>query len=321
LAPGDEIIVPAFTWISSAYVALHLGLKPIFCDIRLDTFNLDPEALNACIGPRTRAIMPVHLFGMPAQMDQIMALAEAHDLRVVEDAACGLGAYFRGQHVGRFGEMGAFSFHPRKAISTGEGGMIISQSPQREARLRSLRDHGASISDRARHEGKAAFLLSEFKLLGFNYRMTDLQGALGETQMLKLPEIQRRRAALAVRYDRLLADLEWLQRPQVPEEMIHGWQSYVCLFRPEEPRLERMSALFERRNAMMMKMETQGVSTRQGTHAVHALDLFQERLGHHPEEFPRAWMAEHLSLTLPLFPGMSEVEQDYVVEQLRACFR
>ncbi len=318
VGPGDEVVVPAFTWVASANAVLYCGATPVFCDVSLDTFNLDPEDLAGRITPRTKALLPVHLFGLPVDMGAVSALAKQHDLGVLEDAACGLGARYQGTHVGHIGDYGAFSFHPRKAITTGEGGMVTSNHDAGAALLRSLRDHGSAKSDLARHKGKAAFLLSTFDVLGFNYRMTDFQGALGVAQMGKVERIQSSRARLAARYDHLLAGIDWLQPPTVPEGDTHGYQSYVCLYRPEAASLANVEALYDRRNALMMKLEELGVSTRQGTHAVHALGLYRERFGLQPEDFPGAWMAEQLSLALPLFPTMTDEEQDYVVQLLKA---
>ncbi|MBU1896929.1 DegT/DnrJ/EryC1/StrS family aminotransferase [Myxococcota bacterium] len=318
IGPGDEVIVPAFTWVSTAYVALHLGATPVFCDVDLRTFNIDVAQIEGKITSKTKAIIPVHLFGLPAQMPAILEIAAAHGLAVVEDAACGLGAFIDGQHVGTFGDMGAFSFHPRKAITTGEGGMITTGDPRRAARLESLRNHGAGVSDLSRHDAKGAYLLGAFELLGFNYRMTDLQGALGETQMAKVPWIQARRAALAARYTEALADLGWLWLPEIPPGDTHGWQSYVTLYAPSAPSLARLDALNAGRDALMARLEAAGIATRQGTHAAHALGLFRQRLGVQPQDHPQAWMAERLSMALPLYPTMTEAEQGYVIDQLRA---
>ncbi len=317
IGPGDEVIVPAFTWVASANVVLYCGATPVLCDVDADTFNVDLADLEARITPRTKALLPVHLFGLPVDMGPLLELARRHGLAVVEDAACGTGARWQGTHVGHIGDFGAFSFHPRKAITTGEGGMVLTNDAEGARLLRTLRDHGASKSDLARHEGKAAFLLSEFNVMGFNYRMTDIQGALGVTQMAKLEWIQARRTALAHRYDALLADLDWLRVPGVPDGDTHGYQSYVCVYRPEAPTMANVDSLFERRCALMMRLESEGVSTRQGTHAVHGLGLYRERFGLRPEDYPQAWIAERVSLALPLFPTMTEAEQDRVVELLR----
>lgn len=322
IGPGDEVVVPAFTWISTANVVEHAGARAVFCDIDLETFNVDVERMAAAVTPRTRALAPVHLFGLPADMDGVLDLARARGLAVIEDAACGLGARHRGRHVGTLGDFGAFSFHPRKAITTGEGGVVVTADEERAALLRSLRDHGASRSDLDRHGSKAAFLLSRYEVLGFNYRLTDIQGALGASQMDKVPWIQERRAALARRYDERLARLDaWLARPTVPPEMEHGWQSYVCLFRPEPPTLANVDRLHDLRNRLMLALEDEGVSTRQGTHAAALTEYYRRRYGIGPADFPRAWIAERLSLTLPLYPQMTDAEQDYVVERLEAALR
>lgn len=159
LKPGDEVIVPAFTWVATANVVEYMGATPVFCDIDLASFNIDVARIEALITPHTVGIIPVHLFGLCADMGPIMALAQSHGLWVVEDAACAFGAWYAGQHAGTFGDAGCFSFHPRKSITTGEGGMITTGRADLERLARSLRDHGASRSDLARHQSSAAFLL------------------------------------------------------------------------------------------------------------------------------------------------------------------
>jgi len=320
IGPGDEVVVPSFTWVASANVVAHMGGTPVLCDIDLDTFNVDPASMASKITPRTKALLPVHVFGLSADMEAVLDLAQAHDLAVVEDAACGLGARWRGQHVGTIGDFGAFSFHPRKAVTTGEGGMILASDSSRIKLLRTLRDHGSAKSDRARHMGKAAFLLSTFDHLGYNYRMTDIQGALGSSQMDKAQWVLEQRIARARRYDELLADVSWLQTPKVPADCDHAYQAYVCLFVPEAPSVARLDVLNARRNALLTATEERGVSTRQGTHAVHGLGYYRETYGYTPLDCPQSLLAEGLSITLPLYPQMTDAEQDYVVEVLLACY-
>jgi dTDP-4-amino-4,6-dideoxygalactose transaminase len=322
VGPGDEVVVPAFTWISTANVVEHQGARAVFCDVSLDTFNVDMASMEAAVSPKTRGLIPVHLFGLPADLDAVLSLAKSRGLFVVEDAACGLGARYHGRHVGTFGAFGAFSFHPRKAVTTGEGGIVTTEDDALAELVRSLRDHGASRSDLQRHHQKAAFLLSEYDHLGFNYRMTDLQGALGSTQMDKLERVQDGRVGRARRYDEVLAPYaDWLAIPRAPAGVEHSYQSYVCLFRPEAPSLANVERLFDLRNRLMLALEEKGVSTRQGTHAAAHLGYYREKYGIRPEHFPNAYMAERLSLTLPLYPQMTDEEQDYVVEQLGAAFR
>ena len=316
IGPGDEVIVPAFTWIATANVVEYVGARPVFCDIDLATYNIDVNQIESKITSKTRAILPVHLFGLCADMEPIMGVAERYRLEVIEDAACALGARYRGRHAGRFGLAGCFSFHPRKAITTGEGGMIITDRDEVARHCRTLRDHSASVSDLVRHEGKQGFLLTEFNLLGYNYRMTDLQGALGVAQMSKLPQILEKRMERARCYDRLLEEADTLLLPYCPDGCIHGYQTYVCLFQPEAPTLDTLDALHEQRNAFMEILEENGVTTRQGTHAVHTLGYYREKYGLEETDFPQAWIADRLSLALPLYAQMTDEEQDYVVESL-----
>ena len=179
LKPNDEVIVPAFTWISTANVVEHLNAKVVFCDIDLKTFNIDVNQIEEKISPKTKAIIPVHLFGLSVHMGPILDIAQKYNLWVVEDAACGFGARYNGKHVGTFGDTGCFSFHPRKAITTGEGGMITTNDDELAEKMRSIRDHGAAMSDFQRHHGAKPYLLAEHPYAGYNYRMTDIQASLG----------------------------------------------------------------------------------------------------------------------------------------------
>jgi perosamine synthetase len=314
---GDEVIVPAFTWIATANVVEYVGAKPIFCDIDLATYNIDVEQIETKITEKTKAIIPVHLFGLCADMDPIMELARRHDLQVVEDAACALGAWYGDRHAGTFGTAGCFSFHPRKAITTGEGGILITDDDEVAGLCRALRDHGASVSDLARHEGKRAFLLTEFNVLGFNYRMTDIQGAMAVAQMGKLKSILEARSARAERYNGMLEDAELIQLPAVPEGCAHGYQSYVCLLQAEQPDLDNVVELHEKRNQLMENLEDQGISTRQGTHSVHMLGYYRIKYGMEESDFPRSFSADKLTLTLPLYPQMTDAEQERVVQSLK----
>ena len=317
LKPGDEVIVPAFTWISTANVVEYMAAKPVFCDIDLPTFNIDPEQIEGLITPKTVGIIPVHLFGLCAEMQPIQKIAQKHNLWVVEDAACGFGARYHGKHAGTFGEMGCFSFHPRKSITTGEGGMITTQREDFDQLARILRDHGASRSDLSRHTGKAGFLLSEYNHLGYNYRMTDIQGALGCAQMDRAAWILETRSQRAQYYNQLLTEVEWLETPRGPDGFVHGYQAYVCLFCPEEPTLNNVDRLHQGRNELMMQLEAKGIATRQGTHAPVLQGYYTEKYALHPEQFPNAYLADRLGLTLPLYAQMTEVEQVLVLQSLQ----
>jgi len=323
--PGDEAIVPAFTWISTANVVEHLGGSVVFADIDLATFNIDPAGIEALITPRTKAILPVHLFGLAAEMEAINAIAERHGLWVVEDAACGFAATFHDRHVGTLGHTGCFSFHPRKAITTGEGGMITTNDAQLAERLRRLRDHGAAMSDLQRHLGAKPYLLADHPEAGYNQRMTDLQAALGAVQMQRAEAIVDERRSLAATYDAAFADLNWLQTPVAPAGYAHGYQSYPCLFEPEQVRQalkigdqRLLNAVHERRNTWMEVLQQQGVSTRPATHAVHMLSYYRDKYQLSPDQFPAAQAANDCSISLPLFHGMLAEEQQHVINVVRS---
>jgi dTDP-4-amino-4,6-dideoxygalactose transaminase len=320
LQPGDEVIVPAFTWVSTANVVEYMGATPRFCDVELSTFNVDPTKIEELITDRTVGILPVHLFGLCARMEPILAVAKEHGLWVVEDAACGFGAWQDGRHAGTFGQFGAFSFHPRKSITTGEGGMLVTSDEDRDVTVRALRDHGADRTDFSRHHEPRGFLLSDFNQLGYNYRMTDLQGALGCAQMERADWIldqRRRRAAI---YDRELARFPWLATPQVPADDVHGYQSYVCLFRPDQATLADLDRVYEERNVVMERMAHRGVATRQGTHAAALTGYYSRKYGISRDQVPNAAIAERLSLALPLFPDMTDEDQELVIDELERAF-
>jgi perosamine synthetase len=310
LGAGDEVIVPAFTWIATPNSVVYCGATPVFCDIDLATYNVDPAQLERHVTPRTRGLLPVHLFGLTAELDPVLGLARDRNLWVVEDAACAFGSMYHGQHAGTFGDAGCFSFHPRKSITTGEGGMVTTANDDVAKVLRSMRDHGVG----ERH-GEPSFLLPDFDELGFNYRLTDIQGAIGCVQMDRADVILAGRRRVARRYDEELANLGWLRTPYVPPSMEHSYQAYVCLFAPEEPSMANVDRLEEGRNALMAKLDAAGIITRPGTHAPVLRKAYRDR-GIDPAQFPNAVLAERLSFALPLYPQMTEDEQSRVIEAL-----
>jgi perosamine synthetase len=305
---GDEVLVPAFTFVATANAVEYCRARPVFVDIEPDTFNMDPVQLEARITPRTRAIIPVHLFGLAANMNAILDVARRHGLRVIEDAACALGTRYRNQHVGALGDVGCFSFHPRKVITTGEGGMLVTNDTQIAARARSWRNHAAAVSDLDRHAGDGT-RLPAFPDIGFNYRMTDLQAAVGIAQMAKLETILEHRRRLAASYTSTLQTIPWLLAPHAPADDLHSYQSYVLVMAGDAPLA---------RDPLAAVLEARGVATRQGTHAVHALECYRTRYGLQPEDFPIAWNADQRSLALPLYTTMTSEEQSFVIDALRA---
>jgi perosamine synthetase len=318
LGPGDEVIVPAFTWIATANAVEHCGATPIFCDIRLDTFNIDTEQVASLITDRTVGLLPVHLFGLFAEIEALRRIADRHKLWLVEDAACALGSRCHRWSPGELSDAACFSFHPRKSITTGEGGMIVTRRDEIARKCRSLRCHGMMEPSVQGQPAQAEFLLPDFDDFGFNYRMTDLQGALGKSQMSRLDRLLQSRRRSASIYDELLAGNQWLRGPVEPEGMLHSYQSYVCLFAPQDPDSTNFDRFGQRRNQIMQHLQNHQIMTRQGTHAPALLECYRNKYNIQPEQFPNAHRADSLSLALPLFPGISRQDQARVVHELRA---
>jgi len=304
VGPGDEVVVPAFTWVTCAHAAEYVGARPVFCDIDPATFNVDVASMEAAVTARTRVLMPVHLFGLAADMDAVERVAGRHSLAVVEDAACAIGTVHRGRPVGGLGAIGCFSFHPRKVVTTGEGGMLTTQDAGLAAAVRRLRNHGASPAGPGR-----PYELGPFDHLGGNYRLSDIQAAVGLAQMDRVEGLIEERRALARRYDELLKPIAWIERPVEPDGYRHTYQSYVVRLDDDAPRP---------RNEIMLDLERRGIQTRPGTVAVHTTGFYREKYGLRPEDCPHAFRAQEATLTLPLFPGMTEADQERVVGALQA---
>ena len=304
---GDEVIVPAFTWVSTANVVLYQGAKVVFCDIDPNTFNLDPKKLKDKITSKTKAIMVVHLFGLCAPMDEITAVAG--DIPLIEDGACAAGSAYKGVPAGGLGLMGCFSFHPRKSITTGEGGMITTNDNTLGEKLQILRNHGASISEEQRHHGAKPYILPDFNVLGYNYRMTDLQGAIGVVQLRKLDQFIDERAQWATYYKKELASISWLSLPNFSDDYKHGWQSFVLLIDEEKAPCSR--------NEIMERLQEAGISTRPGTHAVHMLGYYADLYSISPNDFPGAQIANDKSISIPLHNRMVKEDFEYIVHAIK----
>ncbi len=306
--PGDEVIVPAFTWVATANAVLYCGATPVFVDVDPITFNMDVDQAFAALTERTRAVMPVHLFGLCADVARLRAgLPEG--VAVVEDAACAAGACSGERFAGSLGDAAAFSFHPRKSVTTGEGGMVTTDDGTLAARVRRLRNHGASIPEEQRHAGPKPYLMADYDVLGFNYRMTDLQGALGLVQIEKLEGFVAERARRAAWYRERLGDLDWLRLPQEPAQGRHAWQAFVCTVDPARAPLPR--------NEMMESLHAAGIATRPGTHAVHMLGYYRERYGIPPESHPVAYACDRNTLAIPLHNAMGEEDYAHVADSIR----
>jgi dTDP-4-amino-4,6-dideoxygalactose transaminase len=309
IGPGDEVIVPAFTWVATANVVVYCGATPVFADIDRATFNIDPREVARKLTPRTRAIIAVHLFGLSADLDAIAAAAPG--VPVIEDAACAAGSAYKGRPVGSIGYAAAFSFHPRKSITTGEGGMVTTNDDALAQKINMLRNHGASVPEEERHAMSQPY--PDFNVLGYNYRMTDLQAAVGLVQLAKLDAFIEERQRWAEFYRRELAALEWLRVPAVPTGYRHGWQAFVCYV--DETRAPAS------RNEIMERLQAQGVATRAGTHAVHMLGYYRRHFGTHPDDCPNARDGDRYSLAIPLHNRMSAGDYQYVVDVLKGLAR
>jgi dTDP-4-amino-4,6-dideoxygalactose transaminase len=311
LKPGDEVVVPAFTWITSANCAEYVGARAVFADVDPDTYNLDPSALEAAITERTRAVVAVHLFGLAADMDAISDIARRHDLAVIEDAACAIGTTWRGRPVGGLGTIGSFSFHPRKIVTTGEGGMVTTNDDRLADLVRSLRNHGSTGMPDVKKGGKPRpWSMADFDLLGYNLRLSDIQAAVGLGQMEKLPALLAERRASAHRYTEQLRDVNEIVLPVAGDVAGHTYQSYVIRLRHGGR---------DRRNDVMTSLEEAGIQTRPGTHAVHRLGYYRDKYGLEPDLCPNANLCEDTTITLPIFPGMTAEDTTTVVERLKTA--
>ena len=333
LGPGMDAIAPAFTFVATENAIVMTGATPVMTDIRQETFNIDVDRtleiietkyrkeggrlLNRETGNRLWGIVPVHEFGLCCEIDRVNALAEEYGLTVIEDAACALGAKVGDRHEGAFGNTSCVSFHPRKSITTGEGGMVLTDDPALAKRMRELRTHGSTVSADARDKGKG-FLLPEFPEAGYNYRMTDINAAVGLAQVKKLDYIiseKRKRAAL---YNEIIrAKLPEFVTPTEPEGWFHTYQSYVCMLDYRRLGKKSIAEGGALRNELLQLLEDQGIATRQGTHAVHMLGYYKNRFGYQPEDFVNAYACDRLSITLPLYIGITDEDQEFVTDSVR----
>ena len=302
-------------------------------DIQQETFNIDVDEVRTYIrnhyekradsiinkqtGHVLWGIVPVHEFGLCCDILEINRLAKEYRLKVIEDGACALGAKIADTHQGNFGNPSCVSFHPRKSITTGEGGMILTNDHALAKRMRELRTHGSTVSADSRHQGKG-YLLPEFHEAGYNYRMTDIQAAVGMAQVGKLDCIIEEKRKRAKIYDALIAQyIPEFITPYVPQGYYHTYQSYVCMLNLQALRMRSTAEGGRYRNILLRKLEDAGIATRQGTHAVHMLGYYRNRFGYRPEDLPNAYACDHLSVTLPLYVQMTDEDQEYIVQTIR----
>jgi perosamine synthetase len=301
VGPGDEVICPSYSFIATANAVLYAGATPVFAEIDPDTWNIDAGDVMRRLTPRTKAVMPVHQVGLAADLDALRPVA-ARGIAIVEDAACAIGATYRGRPIGSHGNMACWSFHPRKTITTGEGGMLTMDVAAAADRARRLRSFAASVSDHDRHRA-GGIVYEEYRELGFNYRMTDVQAALGIAQLAKLDRLLARRKELAHRYDAAFAALPDVQTPARPPGMEHAFQSYGLRLRPECP---------VDRDDLLRDLVAGGISCRRGIQPIHLEPLYRERFG--SIALPITEEVAARSLFIPLFASLSDDDQDRIID-------
>jgi dTDP-4-amino-4,6-dideoxygalactose transaminase len=325
--PGDEVITVSHSFIATANSIRYCGATPVFVDIQPGTFNMDPALIEDAITERTRAILCVHQMGMPCDLKAILEIAHRHSLSVVEDAACAIGSEIlwsgKWEKIGKpHGDVACFSFHPRKLLTTGDGGMITTSNPEWDRQFRLWRQHGMSVPDTVRHGAKEV-IFESYLALGYNYRMTDIQAAIGREQLKRLPDIIARRRFLANRYRQLRAEVDGLGLPEEPSWARSNWQSY-CV---------RLPAECDQRKVMQFMLD-KGVATRRGVMCAHREPAYANEpwscgIGPGPcgcrpgtcRRLGESERAEDQCIILPLFHQMTELDQDRIITTLREAVR
>lgn len=304
IGKGDEVICPSLSFIATANSIVHAGATPVFADIDPLTLNIDVNHAEKLISSKTKAILIVHQIGMPADIDAFKTLCEKYNLKLIEDAACAIGSKYKGGKIGSHSDLVCFSFHPRKVISTGDGGMITTSNKKFYERLKLLRQHGMSINDRIRHISKK-IIFEEYLEIGYNYRMTDIQASIGIKQLEKLDWIVTERREIANKYNEAFKDIDYLRIPSEPEGYYSNYQSYSLYLKENAP---------ISRNELMQKLLDEGISSRRGVMIAHREQAYLENhMGH------QLLISEKLSnrsIILPLFIPMNDEEIEFIIENI-----
>jgi len=306
IGPGDEVLCPSLSFIATANSIRYVGATPIFVDIDPVTYNLDPARIEAAITPRTKAILAVHQIGLPAAIHEILEIARRRNLLVIEDAACAIGSAYRGARIGRpHAYMACFSFHPRKILTTGEGGMITTSDEKVATRIRQLRQHAMSASDLTRHQSQKV-VIEEYGEVGYNFRMTDLQAAIGLVQLGRVEGFIARRRAFAARYSEALLNIGWLMPPVEPSECRTNFQAYMARLTKDAP---------ISRDDLMQQLLDRGISTRRGIMATHREAPYRDVRW--DRELTETNAATDECIILPLFHQMTDEDQEFVIDSIR----
>jgi len=295
----DEVLVADYTFPATGHSVLYCRAKPVFVDVDSRTYNIDPSLIEDKITDKTKAIIPVHTFGQPAEMDEIMEIAKDHNLKVIEDAACAFGAMHKNNFAGTIGDIGCFSFHARKGITTGEGGMVVTNDRNIADFIRNFSIFGATSAwDR---EKSNKFTIPEFTKVGYNYKMSDVTAAIGVAQLRKLDNIIERKRELARYWDEILQEINFIESPYVSDDVKHIYQSYVVLV---DKRINR--------NNMIETLLKNGVQTQIGTYASHVQPVYNSN-----DRCPISFDIFKRSLALPVYYQMKEEDIDAVVQSFK----
>lgn len=310
VGPGDEVVTVSHSFIATANAVRYCNAIPVFVDIAAGSYNIDPDLVEAAIGPRTKALLCVHQLGMPCDLARLVDIARRHSIPLVEDAACAIGSEIlwngRWEPIGRpHGDIACFSFHPRKVVTTGDGGMLTTANADYDAKFRLWRQHAMSVADTVRHSSSAV-IYESYPELGYNYRMTDVQAAIGREQLGKLSGIVAKRRQIASRYAELLSDVPGLHAPAEPEWCRSNWQSY-CVALPE----------WADQRHVMQAMLDRGISTRRGIMNIHREGAYADpQTCRVASSMLRSERAQTGSIILPLFPQMTDSDIARVAETL-----
>jgi dTDP-4-amino-4,6-dideoxygalactose transaminase len=310
VGPGDEVITTPMTFAATANAIVHTGATPVFVDCQRDTMNIDPDAIADAITPRTKALLPVHFGGRPADMDRIAEIAQRHDLLVIEDAAHALEAVYKGRRVGSIGDLGCFSFYVTKNITTGEGGMVTTNRADLAEKIQTYALHGLSADAWSRFSD-TGYKHYEVVFPGFKYNMTDVQASLGIVQLQKVAAWLARRNEIWSRYDEAFRDLP-VFTPVAPEpDTVHARHLYTLIVDDARARMSR--------DELMVALHTRGIGTGVHYRALHTHVYYRERLGNHPDQFPNARAIGERTVSLPLSPKLGDREVERVIAAVRAA--
>jgi len=305
VGPGDEVICPSMSYIATANSIKYVGAKPVFAEIDPANYNLDVKDTARKITSKTKAILLVHQIGMPADIDAFKKLADKHNLKLIEDAACAAGSSYKGAKIGSHSELVCFSLHPRKVISTGDGGFITTSREDYYQRMKLLRQHGMSVNDRVRHES-SKLIFEDHVEVGYNYRMTDIQAAVGIKQLEKLDWIVAERRKVAARYHEAFKDIEFIQLPFEEEGYFSNYQSYSIYLKDDCP---------VNRNEIMQKMLDDGISTRRGIMTAHRETAYKTECA--GLSLPVSEKSCDRSIILPLYIPMKDEDIEKVIEAFK----